>query len=1033
MRLDDLVQEGAAIPCDKCGQIFAKNTIGKHAPKCQEKKQQEEAEKEAARINNDVDHVTMEASRAPLEADTWKANAKWDLITMERLEEITQPGLACFDMLADMSSRRKFARMIKEFYNAEEATAGKKEMLMFFFIIYVLHVPSKQLEGNAPKLKHAQRKELEKGRIEMFVQGNWQELHLQVKQAMSVNQKKMIQNGALVREPEEYIKKKIARGNVADALNCKQIWIIPDETAVQKIRQTQFSGTTNAEGDEHTSSDSQTPENTTPTQEPIIDVSDDEVSRVFRNMSNIKGKMGTSVSFWAEIHKRKKGLVTMLVSDIVNGRMNPQLTRMMSSVNFKVIQYIDKDKYRIVGSVDGLMKVAQQVMISKMKEKISDYMKSTPEASVGKMDGMATAISKAQEFVNEVLASEQDDEDPKAVLALDLKAAYPNTPRKELRQVIAEKFPELGKICDAMWGGTNMHHILTTEGVVAVAQNDGIIQGAELSPFLFALLSLQPMMADDVQDDYMKNSIKYQDDVFLFGKMSELKEKMQYLSEQFGQLNLQIQPQKCKLYVPGVSQQISKAMSDGLGVDLSPDGLHVLGAPVGNERYIEDEFKAIADDFLKSVEELLPQLSHQQAYIVLKNTPSAFQHLLAVCKPELVEATCAQVDERIQTLFLERFFDEQQRHQLGNYLRGQSGMKGVEYVKLRMQLPIKVGGFGILSLQSRAKAAYTVHMARVQHQYPDVWNCFPLASRQHAESLKRQYEHIPVNELYSHKVNQLLLPVHREQADRILAVEEPRIVHAFQMSRQQGAGTIFSVRPKDIQRTFDDFEMKALFLDRLDVPGIDVVSMITRGTEATCPECQNEVITTKHINNCPCGRHARHDTLKFDVLTMCAEARASPVLEPIVSDDNQMRVDIECANIYAQVPNLRQFTKVGLDVTVTHVTEYHGVRGKIQLASKNKNKKYAERLKQENKHFVPLAITSRGYFSEDFTGFIRQAAHYAYLSGAYVPGIDENFVLKWKQRMVCGLHRSMCTMMKKMKHHIEDQLALEPTAPQQSQ
>ena len=99
-------------------------------------------------------------------------------------------------------------------------------------------------------------------------------------------------------------------------------------------------------------------------------------------------------------------------------------------------------------------------------------------------------------------AIEQQD-DRFAVLKVDIKSAFPRSNRKKMRKAVVKWLPEMIGIFDFLYGETNYHTFVTSDkGVCRVEQDQGIIQGSELSMLFFGVYSHGPIAAQmDVIDD----------------------------------------------------------------------------------------------------------------------------------------------------------------------------------------------------------------------------------------------------------------------------------------------------------------------------------------------------------------------------------------------------------------------------------------------------------------------------------------------------------------------------------------------------
>ena len=103
--------------------------------------------------------------------------------------------------------------------------------------------------------------------------------------------------------------------------------------------------------------------------------------------------------------------------------------------------------------------------------------------AVGTPNGMAKIVSTLKARVMQAI--EQADE-RFAVLKVDIKSAFPRSHRKKIRRAVCERLPKMLGIFDFLYGATNHHTFVTSDqGVCRVQQDQGIIQGSELSMLFF--------------------------------------------------------------------------------------------------------------------------------------------------------------------------------------------------------------------------------------------------------------------------------------------------------------------------------------------------------------------------------------------------------------------------------------------------------------------------------------------------------------------------------------------------------------------
>ena len=85
---------------------------------------------------------------------------------------------------------------------------------------------------------------------------------------------------------------------------------------------------------------------------------------------------------------------------------------------------------------------------------------------------------------------QRNEDDPNfAIMAIDIKGAFPHSSRKHIINRIQHTIPELTNIVQFMYLEPNQHQLLTLDGPTEFIQTHGLIQGQELSMLLFSMLN----------------------------------------------------------------------------------------------------------------------------------------------------------------------------------------------------------------------------------------------------------------------------------------------------------------------------------------------------------------------------------------------------------------------------------------------------------------------------------------------------------------------------------------------------------------
>ena len=158
-----------------------------------------------------------------------------------------------------------------------------------------------------------------------------------------------------------------------------------------------------------------------------------------------------------------------------------------------------------------------------------------------------------------------------------------------MRRAVRERLPKMLGIFDFLYGATNHHTFVTSDqGVCRVQQDQGIIQGSELSMLFFGVYSHGPIAPR--MHEIGDTTLKYADDFFLHGDVDEVMDVFRTLKQEFhDQTGLEFSPQKSELYVPAIGNEGRAALADRLNVKVTNRGMIALGIPLGDEAYTAKE------------------------------------------------------------------------------------------------------------------------------------------------------------------------------------------------------------------------------------------------------------------------------------------------------------------------------------------------------------------------------------------------------------------------------------------------------------
>lgn len=997
--LELFAADGAPLERCACQKLFPKFSITKHRKKCATQKSQTTM----AAVPAAVDHPTPGAVAGP---NNWVANVPWDQLDEDVLRAISQPGVPMYIGFKGTNCFKRLAKMLIQLHSCREggATPARRWIATMALPCLMLYVPlGADLNAN-------DRKQLQKKRLQLVQSGDWAILLDGLKEATLAN-REHLRSAADVEGNDGAIQAKIAQGKVAEAMDkpAKPVVLTADEVE-EKLKPKHFpqlnpyNGAANVEY-----SNAQLP-----------NIYDEDVRKALSD-DKTRGSLGLTTCFWKQIYHHQPGLVLTLVQDITRNAVPSPVKAYLSSVNYTVLAYRDSGKLRAVGSVSALLKVAQNVLLKNptFKTKIDDYLKTTPELAVGAAHGTTAGAMKVAAKLEKARKA-QDGFDKLAVCALDLKGAFTHARRSVLRKQLADKLPAVLPLFDLMYGAPNKHRVLTRDDdVINLIQNDGVIQGSETSTLFFVMVTMA-VLSDDL-GHWKEVMTKYSDDMLLVTDIETVKQDFNKLKNGFANIGLDLSLEKCKLFMPGGTEVECQQHADELGVTaVKPDeGLTVLGVPVGQDDWVKAQLDAKATAFEERLDRMSEQVSTQSLLLVLQSAQSMFQHILAAAKPALVEDLAHRVDAACRSAFEAKLYGAK-AHCLSKTAKDRLGQvlqfddKDVTYrrlMEMRLEMPIKKGGLGVLSLVTRAKRAYLISVSNLRREHRAVWDDFvdsSLHDDYQALLAELDWSNKTVDSVASMDVSRACGLVYKAYGGLLRRVGDSAVQNAFLASRQRGAGTFVAMRPKDKQRTLTDEDMFFAIHQRLGIL-VEEVFGIVEGS--TCGHC-GSAMTLSHLTACQKFQHKRHDAVRDIMRNMVASTGVACLTEK-QSDFSSERADLWTSN-YTN-PELRpEKSWLAGDVTIVSPVDQNGdfkvnamdAAAKAKIAKYTNDDKADSFSKTMHAVVVPLAMSTFGAMQEDFHAFIAKTSILAVKTNRYIPGVDEYFIPKWKQIIATTLIRA---------------------------
>jgi hypothetical protein len=1003
--LEQLATDKLPLERCACNQLFPKNSLKKHKSGCAQAKLSQQPAGNAT-VAAAAPAAAAAAPTAAQGVANWLENVPWDRLDESWLKVVTQPGVKTYRGFKGLACYRKVARMLVQLHSHQEGGANPARRWIGIHVLstLMLFIPL------GIDLKADDRKQLQKRRLSLLQLGQWAALVDELKATAMARREAMASDAD--RDSTLAVEAKIAHGKVAEALE-KPAKVVALTTAEveEKLKPKHFPPLNAYQGAAN--------HDYTSVQLPTIQEAD-----LRRALSDDKTRdcFGLTVCFWKQIFHVQPQLVLALVKSITTNAVPTVVKRYIGSVNYTVLAYQDTGKLRAVGSVSALLKVAQNALLKNVtiKKKMEQYFKTTPELAVGAKHGTTAGSLKVAAKIEKARA-EQQGFNNLAVCVTDLKGAFTHASRAVIRAMLETKFPSFLPLFDLMYDSPSCHRVLSRDGdVVDLVQNDGVIQGSETSTFFFVMLTMA-VLSDDL-DHWQEVMTKFSDDMVLVGDVDEVKQDFNKLKDGFANIGLELSLDKCKLFMPGGTEVECQQHAAELGVTaIKPDeGLVVLGVPVGTDAWVEAKLASMATDFEEKLDRVRDNISTQSLLLVLQSAQSMFQHIVASVKPALAEELCQRVDAACRTAFEERIFkdkaqllDEQVKDRRGQVLQHQG--VAVTYrllMQMRLEMPVKKGGFGVLSLMTRAKRAYLISTSKLKLDHETVWADFEGSSLYDGYQLvlgELGWANKTVKSVAGMDISGSCGVVYNEFDTLLRSVGNASMVAAYLASRQRGAGTFLTMRPVSKQRTLTNDQAEFAVLQRLSIMSERVLGIV-EGDE--CGYC-GKAMSMSHLTSCSHFRSKRHDAIR-DVLCnmVCSAGVGCQVERQAVS--SQQRVDLWTSN-YTNPEMRPEKSWLGGDVTVVSTVDSHGkFNGKaLERAAKDKISKYTSGQNNfsEEMHAVimPLAMSTFGAMESSFHSFIAKTASLAIRTNRYMPGVDEYFIPKWKQIIAATLIRAQAS------------------------
>ncbi|CAN0010343.1 unnamed protein product, partial [Heterosigma akashiwo] len=296
--------------------------------------------------------------------------------------------------------------------------------------------------------------------------------------------------------------------------------------------------------------------------------------------------------------------------------------------------------------------------------------------AIGLPNGNEILLKLAQTILD---SDDPNSSDPICLLQIDAKNAFNSCNREAFRTLLRQEYPELAPFVEQWYG----HPTPLLFGAHTIMSRQGVQQGDPFGSFLFCL-GLRPVLDNIVRRCQSVTVLASSDDILLAVRASQLAAVFRVAIEELAGYDLEVNLPKCHAYCPRQGALQEAGLPEELPI--SYEGLLHLGVPLGTDAFIDRELDKIAESCAELLHELKELEDPQVALLILRMSAAPrLTHLTrsmslysAPLVAHLIQHDRArQIATRFAQLLSLNGFSENQRAQI--------------------HLPIRVGGFGLLS------------------------------------------------------------------------------------------------------------------------------------------------------------------------------------------------------------------------------------------------------------------------------------------------------------------------------------------------
>ena len=386
------------------------------------------------------------------------------------------------------------------------------------------------------------------------------------------------------------------------------------------------------------------------------------------------------------------GALTRFVNVLVKGKIPKEVSPFFFGANLFAL--VKKDGgFRPVAVGNTLRRLASKCVSYAVSGRASTYLRPI-QFGVGVRGGCEAVVHATR-------ATLEDQSIPleeKWSLQVDLRNCFNQVDRGAMFKEVREHFPEIARFVEAAYGqNSNLNF-----GESTILSTTGTHQGCPLAPLLTAL-TIQPVAKKVQEVDGMRQNSWFLDDGELIGKKEALGKAWDILVEEGAPRGLHLNPDKSVVFCPGHDEHDLDPL--GKGVQRAVGGIKLLGAPIGEDGFVE----AVLRKRLAGVQAMLGELHQlEDPHIEL----TLLRNCFALPKFSFALRT---VDTSRHPAVLEEF--DSSVKEAAEAILG-APLPPLQYGQAA--LPISMGGLGLRQAKQHGSAAYLASVGDASAMVQDI-------------------------------------------------------------------------------------------------------------------------------------------------------------------------------------------------------------------------------------------------------------------------------------------------------------------------